>query len=439
MNHFMKGHGFRPSVFARLAFILFLILTAATVPLIAQTTNAAPVSPSATGGDDFGQYLADHENDLTPFFANNGEDIFKQIIPVAIGMLGWIILFTMLLGWGIDIVLSRGFSFFFAPAFAEWKRAFIYATGRLFLSFVYTCLMGIAIVFSLNLTYAGPVIVAVLLLLLIVAFAAQIVWVLYLYRTPFTVSIVFYLAIIVVHGIAASLLTGPFLGSHAPATVTHFIDTAITPRLQAGIDSLKHDLAAVKADRNAAKSKTRDFQGQIAQAQAEKDRLSREIEEKKNSDIYILAQIIKVRANGDLTSARDQLAAFPARFPSSPLNTMVRAQLSDIDNQISMAALQQKQQEAEAVREAALARADLLDRAGKGQVTLSEMRQALINKTRAQVKDRLGAPTETGTDSWGYRQQMIVNPQTNEKHGLVVYFSEGLVQGVDYNLNGGSQ
>jgi len=299
--------------------------------------------------------------------------------------------------------------------------------------------MGIAIVFSLNLTYAGPVIVAVLLLLLIVAFAAQIVWVLYLYRTPFTVSIVFYLAIIVVHGIAASLLTGPFLGSHAPATVTHFIDTAITPRLQAGIDSLKHDLAAVKADRNAAKSKTRDFQGQIAQAQAEKDRLSREIEEKKNSDIYILAQIIKVRANGDLTSARDQLAAFPARFPSSPLNTMVRAQLSDIDNQISMAALQQKQQEAEAVREAALARADLLDRAGKGQVTLSEMRQALINKTRAQVKDLLGAPTETGTDSWGYRQQMIVNPQTNEKHGLVVYFSEGLVQGVDYNLNGGSQ
>lgn len=437
MNHLMKGHVFRPSAFLRLAFILLLIFAAATLPLMAQATNAAPEPPAS--GDDFGQYLADHQSDLAPFFSNNAGDIFKQVVPLAIGMLGWVIFFTMLLGWGIDILLSRFFAFFFAPAFAEWKRSVVYATGELFLNFVYSCLMGIAIVFSLNLAHAGPVIIVVLLVLALVGFAAQIVWVLYLYRTSFFISIVFYVGLIVVHAVAGSFLAGPFLEVRGPGAVTHFIDSAITPRLQEGIDSMKQDLAAAKADRNTAKSRTNDLLSQIKQAQAEKDRLSREIEEKKNSDIYVLAQILKARANGDLTSARDRLAAFPSKFPSSPLNSQVRAQLSDLDNQITLAAIQQRQQQAETARETAQARAELLDRAGKGQVTLSEMRQALINKTRAQVKDLLGAPSDTGSDSWAYRQQMIFNPLTNEKHGLLVYFSQGLVQSVDYDRNGGPQ
>ena len=95
-------------------------------------------------------------------------------------------------------------------------------------------------------------------------------------------------------------------------------------------------------------------------------------------------------------------------------------------------------EEADAARAAAQARADLLTRAGKGEVTLSEMRQALLGKTRAQVSNLLGLPSETASDSWSYRRQMILNPLTNEKHGLTVYFSEGIVQGVDYNQNGGS-
>lgn len=439
MNFLMKGPLFRPSAFPPLVVLLLLILAATTLPLLAQSTNAAPAAPSATSADDFGQYLADHESDLAPFFADNAGDIFKQGLPVFIGMLGWVILFSMLLGWGLDILLSRGFAFFFAPAFAEWKRAVIYATGQLFLSFVYKCLMGIAIVFSLNLTQAFLAICIVVGLLMLVEFAAQVVWVLYLYRTSFTSSLLFYLLVIVVQIAGGFLLAGPFLGTHAPGSITRFIDSAITPRLQAGIDSARHDVASAQAESNAAKSRTNDILDQVSQAQAEKERLTRQIEEKKNSDIYILAQVLKVRANGDLTSARDQLAAFPSKFPSSPLNTQVRAQLSDVDNQLAMAALQQKQQQADSAREAATARADLLDRAGKGEVTLSEMRQALINKTRAQVKELLGAPSDTGPDSWGYRRQMIVNPLTNEKHGLMIYFSEGLVQGVDYDRNGGSR
>ena len=46
---------------------------------------------------------------------------------------------------------------------------------------------------------------------------------------------------------------------------------------------------------------------------------------------------------------------------------------------------------------------------------------------------------ETASDTWGYSRQMIVNPLTNEKHGLMVYFAEGIVQSVDYDRNGGTQ
>lgn len=360
-------------------------------------------------------------------------------VPLLMGMTGSIILATMLLGWGIDVVMGRGFAFLFAPAFGDLKRAFIYATGRLFLSFVYTCLMGLAIVFSLGLSHAGIVITVVVLFLLLVAFAAQIVWILYLYRTGFAVSTGFYVVIVVVHGIVGFLIAKPLMGAQASSEATSFVDRVITPRLQAEAESTAHELAAVKSARDDAKAKVAEFQNQIAQAQAEEERLRKEIEAKKNSDIYVFAQIVKGRAKGSLDSARDQLTAFLAKFPSSPLDTLARGQLAEVGSELMVEEAQKKQEEADAARAAAQARADLLARAGKGEVTLSEMRQALIGKTRVQVSDLLGQPSETASDSWGFRQQMILNPLTNEKHGLTVYFNEGVVQSVDYDMNGGTQ
>lgn len=422
----------RVAVLGKAVFVFLLIFAATAIPLMA--------APAPGGeGDSFGQYLADHETELTPFFTRNAGEFFKLIVPLIIGITGWVVLFTMLVGWGIDILMSRAYAFFFAPAYAEWKRSVIYATGQLFLSFLYTCLMGLGIVFSLGLPHAGLVVLGIVLLLMVVAFAAQIVWILYLYRTSFGLTFLFYLAVIIVQTIAGTLLAGPLIGARAPATVTAFIDGEITPRLQTEIKAKQHDLAEATTDRDGVKAKTTDLQGQITQAQADKEKLRQEIEAKKNSDIYILAQIVKVRANGDLTSARDQLTEFPTKFPSSPLIILARAQLTAVNDQLAMNALQDKQKEADAARAAAQARAELLEKAGRGEVTLSEMRQALIGKSRAQVKELLGAPNETGADSWGYRQQMIIDPVNNQKHGLIINFNQGLVQGVDYGRYGGGQ
>jgi DNA-binding transcriptional regulator YdaS (Cro superfamily) len=414
--------------------VLILWLGAMSLPLMADGANAAPA-----GGEDFGQYLADHQEDLAPVFMKNAGDMFKVGMPLLIQMTGWIILFTMLTGWAIDVLMSRGFAFLFAPAFAELKRAIIYATGRLFLSFVYTCLIGLAVVFSLRLSHPGIVTMLVVILLLVVALAAQIVWILYLYRTDFFISAAFYVAILVVHGVVGFLIARPIISLQASSVATDFVDRAITPRLQAEAQSTKRELAAVESARNVTKAKMADLQNQIAQAQTDQEQLRKEIEAKKNSDIYVFGQIVQARARGELDSARAKTIAFLAKFPTSTLYNSARAQLVQVNERLAVAETQKRQEEADAARAAAQARADLLARAGKGEVTLSEMRQALIGKTRAEVSNLLGQPSETASDSWGYHQQMILNPLTNERYGLTVYFTQGAVQSVDYNRNGGSQ
>jgi len=415
--------------------LLIFCLIALGCPLLADEP-APSTPPAAAGGDDIGQYLADHQADLAPFFQQNGEDILRAAVPVIMDIMVWVIICAMLVGWVLDILLSRGFAYFFAPAFAEWKRSIIYATGGLFLNAIYTGLLFLAIVISLKFASAGvPACIAVGLLL-VVAFGAHLVWILYLYRTTFAVGALFYLVLVVIHSIAGLTLAKPIIGTRGARLAAEFVDQSITPKLQSEADAMKQQLFAASSDRSSAKAKVADLQNQIAQSQADAKALSDEIEEKKNSDNYLFSRIMQARARGDLDSARSQLAAFSSKFPSSPLTSLAQAQLTEIKDQIATEEAQKQQADAEAARAAAQAQAELLARAAKGEVTLSEMRRALIGKSRADVSNLLGLPTDTGSDRWGYRQQMIVNPLTNERHGLLVYFVEGIVQGVDYDRNG---
>jgi hypothetical protein len=414
----------------RVSFLaIFLFLLAIGLPLIAEAANPPTV---ATGGDDFGQYLADHQAELTPFFSQNSGDFIRAGVPILMGLLGMVIVVTMLIGWVIDLLLSRGFAYLYAPAFAEWKRSVIYATGRLFLSFVYSGLLCLAIIFSLKFQYAGVIAACSVTVLLVVAFGAQLVWILYLYRSNFLISIAFYLGIMVAHTVVGGLLSRPLLGLRVSAAATEFVDQVITPRLQAEADAAKKELAGEESSRSSAKNKVADLKDQIAQAQTDAEQLRKEIEEKKSSDIYVFSRIVQLWARGDLAAARDQLSDFPAKFPSSSLLSLAKTQLAQINDQLAAKTAQTKAAEADTVRATDQARADLLARAAKGEVTLSEMRRAVIGKSRAEVSSLLGLPTDTASNTWNYRQQMIYNPLTSEKHGLTVYFTEGIVQGVDY-------
>jgi DNA-binding transcriptional regulator YdaS (Cro superfamily) len=214
--------------------------------------------------------------------------------------------------------------------------------------------------------------------------------------------------------------------------VTGFVDQNLTPKLEAEVRDMKHDLATVSTARDEAKAKSADIQSRLTQAKSEQEQLQKEIEEKKNSDTYIFSQIMKVRAGGDLAAAHHQLTDFLAKFPTGSLTAAAQAQLTQVDGELAAREAQKKQAEADAAVAAAQARADLLARAGKGEVTLSEMRQALIGKTPLEVSALFGTPNETASNRWGYGRPMVFNPLTNEKFGLTVNFNAGIVQGVDY-------
>ena len=192
-----------------------------------------------------------------------------------LGMLTWVIVITMVVGWAVDILMSRGFAYFFAPAFAEIKRSVIYATGRLFLSFVYSGLLTLAVVFSLKLVYAGALIAVAGTILVVVALAAQLVWILYLYRTSFGASVVFYVAVIIAHTLLFFLIAQPVIGLKANSAITDFVDQAITPRLKVEADVIKEQLATAASDRDSVKAKVTDLHDKIAQDHATRRSFSR--------------------------------------------------------------------------------------------------------------------------------------------------------------------
>jgi hypothetical protein len=341
-------------------------------------------------------------------------------------------LWTIIVGWVIDVVMTRGFSPYFARMRATWKRAVIYATGRLVLSVVLTALIGGLVVASLNLPAYGVLSPLLLAVGLIVALGVQIGWILFLYRSSPPVAAAFYGAVIAAHSLIGLLFLAPVLGRSGPTLVADYIDKTLTPKLQAEAEATKHDAAEVKGTHDGLQNQVSATRNELAQAQSDEDMLTKEIAEEKNSEAYLFAQIAKVRAQGDLPAARDQFTQFLARFPLGSMTGAVQTQLAQIDDELARRDAAQKQAEADAIHTAQVARADLLDRASRGEATLSEMREALIGKNRNDVRSLFGSPTEIASDRWGYGRQMIVNPLTNEKYGLTVYFIEGVVQSVDY-------
>jgi hypothetical protein len=196
-------------------------------PLLAATANPAP---STGSGEDFGQYLADHQDDLAPFFSKNAGNLLKQAIPRLMELGSWVIIVTMLLGWFVDVLLSRGFSALFAPAFADMKRAMIYATGQFVLSFIYTAMIALALIFTLSFSHYEIIVTCAIVFLVVVALAAQLAWILYLYRADVPVSAGFYLILVLVHIVVAGLISGPLVGSQAVGVTRDFIAGVITRR-----------------------------------------------------------------------------------------------------------------------------------------------------------------------------------------------------------------
>jgi len=414
--------------------VVILILLSTGSLLVADAANPPPdfSSTASAGQEDFGQYLVDHQADLAPFFEKNLEELVRKAMPMVLGMLAWILMFTLIASWVVDIGLIRTFTPFFAPAYSKLQRAVIFSTGRLVLSFLIMGLMALTVFLSMRFVHAGIINLIVAGILLVLGGAAQIWWLSYLFRMNVGSAIIFFVIIAGAQAITFIVVAAPVL-TGAPSTLAYrFVNETLTPQLQTEVDATNQELAAIVQARDATKAKIADLQNQVAQDQAGQEKLALEIENKKNSEQFLFQQIAKIEATGDLATAHDKFTAMLAKYPTGALADTVKAHLAQIESELAVQEAKKKKDDADAAAAAAAARVDLLARAAKGEVTLSEMRKVLVGKSRSDVTSLFGPPTDTASNRWGYGQQMILNPMTQEKHGLTVYFDEETVQGVDY-------
>jgi hypothetical protein len=380
---------------------------------------------------DFAPYLAQHEADLGPFFAQNGPILIKDALPVAVTVASRILLTTALACWLIDVLLGWIFSTMAAPAYARITRALVYASGRLVLAVVLTVGLGFAAILGLNAGAGWPALLVVVVLT-VPAIAIQIFWVGWLYRTPARDSGIFYVVLLLIHTIVGTILAAVFFSGQIDQAVAHYVDNSITPRLRLAAIDAGHDTATLTAPRDAAQARLTALQSQLAQDKSTEVGLRQAIRDGKNLPAFAFSRLVLLRAQGHLSEAATGFANFIARYPNDPETGAARGQLSQLNQEVTIQLAAQRREQAATDRENARARAHLLARAAAGQATLSEMRDALLGKTTEQVFALFGAPSERAADRWGYVKRMITDPQDNQTHGLTVVFADGLVQGVDY-------
>ncbi len=409
-------------IFRAVCALFPLWLSGALIARAADTTT--------TVDSNFITYLAAHQETLSGFFQFNGADFAKSATPFLVSLAGRLIFLTILAGWIVDAGLGFGYSTVFAPAYAKISRACIFATGRVILSIVLSVPLGLSLLLGLKLGSAeiGLGVFGVCALIVILV---ESMWITYLYRTKLPIAAAFFILIAVMHALLGVLIA-PVVRSQARQAVASYVDEAVTPRLRQEADVKKHAMEVAQKERDGLQAQVDGFRQRLAQAQTESKQIDQQIAELKNTEAALFADAMRARAGGDLQRAHDQLVALQGRFPNGARAADIQTQLTQVTADLAAQTAAQQKTVADAAAAAAAAQADLLARAAKGQVTLTELHNFLAGKTTQQVKAIFGPPSEIGPGRWGYGQHMVVNPMTGQIFGLAVYFDDGLVQTVDY-------
>lgn len=415
---------------------IFILLFAIGVFILTHTGKQIAPMPTQTvasaNGENFGQFLVDHYALLVPFFEKNQQNLVRQGEPLLIRVMGDLILINMAIGWVLTVGIAIGFSSIYARRHAQPQEAVIYATWRLGLD-IGIFLMASLGAFGWELLQLPIPVWPILILFGLAGIIAHSILVANVYGTNTTVSTLFYIFLLTILILAVALVSGAAIKKRMAIVLAQFFDVqSVTAQLNDATAEGNRQLADIKSSSAEAHQTVDAAQDKINEIDKNMEAVRKEIETEQNSEAYVYARIMRIRAQGDLPSAQDQLEAFIVKFPTGTLINTAKAQLDVIKQDIVTGDAQKKLAEANEAQAAAQARADLLARASRGEVTIVEMRHALLGKTMYEVQGLFGKPTESGPERWGYASKMVQNPQTNEKFGLSVYFTEDVVQSVDY-------
>jgi hypothetical protein len=123
---------------------------------------------------------------------------------------------------------------------------------------------------------------------------------------------------------------------------------------------------------------------------------------------------------------------FVKDHPQSPYVAYAQQQIEVTRSQMERVAAQHEHTEAEAARSAAMADSVLREKLSKNELTLSELRNAILGKSREEVVALLGPPTQVGSDAYLYDKVLVLESMTSRRRPFTVIFHLGVVKTVNY-------
>lgn len=411
--------------------------------LSAQTTNEAPVTPSTYQPEDFGHYLAEHQEALRPVFYKYAPEWSHEAFPIFVNMEAPVLAVLLTILFFLDLVLGRLYAAYFAPAQATLRHSFYFALCNL-VQIIISLVIFFVLVFLAVQNIANGTASALYLLLgflvLLASLLFYVVLIVYFYRTGVMSALglmILFISAAIIINIPACFIILPIYHKTTPhSTMVDFINNNVSPKILVEAEASKTAYATAEQSRFNIQKQVDENQAKIYQIQSQTAELQKKITDWLQSDSYALSQIGPIRSRGDLLQAEKAYQDFLTKFPTSSYDDLVKTQLTEVSAAYAAQQLAQQQAATKAAQDAAAYQASLLERVKTNGVSLSELHQFLLGKSREQVKELFGSPTETASDRWGYSQVIAMNPMTNQKYGLAITFEEGVVQSLDYYYGG---
>lgn len=323
-----------------------------------------------------------------------------------------------------------GASKIFAPRHATLLNGFIFAAIPTVLN-----LIGVALTLTQNL----PLIFMGNAIIIIAIIIALIIATMYLYDVGLLTMLLFAVVgnliagvvMVIVTNILLASLTSQLLGSGVDTLAGVFAKEA-SPYVAEKVAGLQAEQQELKQQVQTEQEKLDGLKTQESDAQAEIKQLQAEVASKRQTPQLVYTAIGQLVDQNKIDAAIASYAEFAAKFPGHPLANKAKEQIEILESLKAENEAERKAKRAALVaeekRQLEVFRQKLADR----QVTLSDIRQAVLGKSRQEVIELLGQADETQANMLIYTDIQVFDPVRNRNRYFIINFLEGRVQGANY-------
>lgn len=323
-----------------------------------------------------------------------------------------------------------GASKIFAPRHASLLNAVIFAAIPTFLGLIGICLL---------LTHSAPLIVMGNAIIVIAIVIALIIATMYLYDVGLLTMLLFALVGNLIAGVVMVVLSNILMAAMAAQLLGSGMDTLAevyaqkaAPLVAKKADSLKPKLEEAQQQIQAEKDRLEGLKTQEVEAQETIKRLQAEVASKRQTPQLVYTAIGQLVDQEKMDNAIASYAEFAAKFPGHPLASKAKEQIELLESLKAENEAERKANRAAMIAEEKRQLAAFKQRLASNEVTLSDIRKAVLGKTQTEVIELLGQADAAQANMLIYTEIQVFDPVRNRNRNFIINFLEGRVQGANY-------